>query len=271
MKNFPLGTLVFAGLLATGLSGCASSSAKLGPGTSTAADADKLLVDRGTQALAAEHWIQARQYFTKLLDSYPQSAYRADAKLGVGDSYIGENTSASFVFALNEFREFLSFYPTNPRADYAQYQLAVVHHKQMLAPGRDQSETRDAIREFQIFVDRYPNSKLLADGQKLLRESKDRLDDSEYGVGLTYLRIKWYPGAVSRFKGVLDSDAEYTRKDAVYFFLGDALEKSGTKTGKAEALPYYERLVSEFVQSQYLEEAKRRIALLKAAVPDAGL
>ena len=268
MKNLLLQTLVFA-CLAIGLSACASSD-KLPPGTSTAADADKLLIDRGTQALADKKWIASRQYFTKLLDSYPQSAFRADAKLGVGDSYLGENTSASYVFAQNEYREFLAFYPTNPRADYAQFQLALVHYKQMLAPGRDSTETKEAIAEFQTFVDRYPGSKLMEDGRKHLRESKDRLADYEYGVGLFYLRLKYYPGAIQRFKPLLEADPGYTRKDAVYFNLADALEKSDNSK-KAEALPYYERLVREFEQSQYLEEAKRRIELLKAAVPAAGL
>jgi tetratricopeptide (TPR) repeat protein len=85
---------------------------------------------------------------------------------------------------------------------------------------------------------------------------------------MSYLRIKYYPGAIGRFKPLLESDPGYTRKDSVYFNLADALEKSEKK---AEALPYYERLIKEFEQSQYLVEAKRRIALLKGSVPAAGL
>jgi outer membrane protein assembly factor BamD len=258
--------LAVACLLSIGLSACASSGVQ--SGTSTAADADKVLLDGGDAALAAKRWASARQFFTKLLDSYPQSLYRADAKLGVGDSYLGEDTSASFVFALNEYREFLAFYPTNPRADYAQFQLATVHHKQMLAPGRDQTETKEAIKEFQAFVDRYPNSKLMGDGRQRLREAKDRLADYEYGVGMVYLHIRYYPGAIGRLKPLVESDPGYTRKDAVYFYLADALEKDDKK---AEALPYYERLVTEFEQSQYLVEARRRIELLKATVPAAGV
>jgi outer membrane protein assembly factor BamD len=271
MKNLfaLLRVFALACVLALGLHACASSGVPAG--TSTAVDADKLLLDRGNESLAAKRWAAARQYFTKLLDSYPQSAYRADAKLGVGDSYLGENTSASYVFALNEFREFLAFYPTNPRADYAQFELATVHHKQMLAAGRDQTETKEAIREFQAFVDRYPNSKLMTEGRQRLREAKDRLADSEYAAGMYYLHIRYYPGAIGRFQPLLNADPEYTRKDAVYFFLAEALEKSGSAEKKAEALPYYERLVREFETSQYLEEAKRRAALLKASVPAAGL
>jgi outer membrane protein assembly factor BamD len=252
--------LALAAVLSLGPSACASSGVN---GTAATADADQILIDRGNEALAAKRWASARQYFTKLLDSYPQSPYRADAKLGVGDSYLGETNTASFVFALNEYREFLSFYPTNPRADYAQYQLAMAHYEQMLAPGRDQTETKESIREFQSFVDHYPNSARFADGQKRLRECKDRLDDAELSVGVFYLHIKWFVGAVERFRTLLLTDPGYTRKDALYFNLADALEKVDKK---AEALPYYERLVDEFEQSQYLEEAKRRIALLKSTV-----
>jgi hypothetical protein len=46
----------------------------------------------------------------------------------------------------------------------------------------------------------------------------------------------------------------------LYFHLAEALEKSKRE---AEALPYYERLLTEYEQSEYLEEAKERVALLK--------
>jgi outer membrane protein assembly factor BamD len=141
-----------------------------------------------------------------------------------------------------------------------------VHIKQMLAPGRDQTETKEAIREFQAFVDRYPKSQMIEDGRKRLREAKDRLADAEFGVASTYLHIRWYSGVESRLKPLIASDPGYTRRDAAYFYLAEALEKSKKE---AEALPYYERLVEEFEQSSYLEEAKKRIALLKTAVTPA--
>jgi outer membrane protein assembly factor BamD len=257
MKSFRL--LALTAVLAIGLSACASSGAPTS-NRGAPSDADKVLLDRGNDALKDHKWSSARQYFTKLLDSYPQSTYRAEAKLGVGDSYLGEGNSGSFVFALNEYREFLAFYPTNPRADYAQYQLAIVHSKQMLAPGRDSTETKETIKEFQTFVDKYPNSSMLPDAKARLREAKDRLGDSEYNVGLFYLRIKWYVGAIDRFKTLLQNDPGYTRKDALYFNLADALEKYKKEP---EALPYYQRLVDEFEKSEYLEKAKLRISELK--------
>jgi outer membrane protein assembly factor BamD len=234
------------------------------PVTVAPGEGDKLLLERGGTALKDRKWITAREYYSELLESYPQSPLRADAKLGVGDTYIGENNSASYVYALNEYREFLAFYPTHSRADYAQYQLGMVHLNQMLGPQRDQTETKEAIREFQTFVDRFPNSPMIGQARQRLREARDRLGDSELQVGVFYLNIRAYSSAIDRLRGLLKSDPEYTRKDALYFHLADALEKSATKDSKAEALPYFERLVQEFEQSEFLERAKERIAVLKA-------
>ena len=37
------------------------------------ADADKFLFDRGTEALEQKNWLEAREYFQRLVDTYPQS------------------------------------------------------------------------------------------------------------------------------------------------------------------------------------------------------
>ena len=251
---FALCPLLF--LIALVLGGCSSNP----PVTAAPGEADQILLERGNAALKERRWATARQYFSELLESYPQSPLRAEAKLGVGDTFLGENNSASYVYAQNEYREFLAFYPTNPRADYAQMQLGMVHFNQMLNPQRDQTETKETIKEFQTFAERYPNSPLMPQVKQHLRESKDRLSDWDMQVGNFYLGIKLYSSAEQRYRHVLEVDPEYTRRDSLYFHLAETLQKSEKK---AEALPYYERLIKEYEQSEYLEEARRRIDLLK--------
>src|SRR5262249_24543611 len=156
--------------------------------------------DKGTASLNAKKWLTAREFFKQVTENYTQSVYRPDAKLGIGDTYMGEGTAEALVLAINEFREFLSFYPTNQRADYAQLKLGMAHYRQMRHPQRDQTETREAIKEFETFVQRYPASSLMPEARQHLRESKDRLSESDYLVGYFYYRQKWYVGAVDRFK-----------------------------------------------------------------------
>ncbi len=254
-------TIAFVLLLGAGLLTSACSSASRRPPVGTL-EPDKFLWERGTAELNEKHWFNAREYFRQLIDSYPQSQYRADAKLGLADSYLGENSTESKVLAINEYREFLSFYPTHARADYAQYKLGMAHFYQMSGPERDQTETREAIAELKTMVERYPNSALRPDALKHLREARDRLSDAEYRVAFFYVKTqKFPPAAIDRLTALLKEDPEYSRRDAVYYYLADSLIKMNRQ---AEALPYLDRLVSEFEQSEYLDEAKALAETLKA-------
>ena len=47
---------------------------------------DKYLFDRGSEALKEKHWLEAREYFQRLVDQFPQSPYRQEARLGIGDA-----------------------------------------------------------------------------------------------------------------------------------------------------------------------------------------
>jgi outer membrane protein assembly factor BamD len=255
-------TVVFLTLLA---GACASGGPKQPPAGTT--EPDKFLFDRGTENLERKRWIVAREYFRQLVDSYPTSKYRADAKLGIGDGFLGEHSAESFVLAINEYREFLNFYPTHERAHYAQFQLAMCSFNQMRSPMRDQTETRDAIRELQTYITRYADKPLIGEARQKLREAKDRLNDWDVGVAIHYYRIKWYPGAVGRLMPLVSgdrADPEYTRRDTVYYYLGESFLKAQKP---AEALPYFERLVKEFEQSEHLEDAQKRISEIKAANP----
>ena len=259
MTKLHFSTVILLALIA---SACATGGPRQPPAGTT--EPDKFLYDRGTENLGRKRWLYAREYFRQLVDSYPTSRYRADAKLGIGDSYLGERSAESYVLGINEYREFLNFYPTHERAHYAQYQLAMAYFNQMRSAMRDQTETRDAIRELNTYIARYADKPLIGEARQKLREAKDRLADWDVGVAVHYYRIKWYPGVVGRLQPLLAADPEYTRRDDVFYYLGESFLKVQRP---AEALPYFERLVKEFEQSEHLEEVQKRITEIKAAVP----
>jgi outer membrane protein assembly factor BamD len=225
------------------------------------ANPDRFLFDRGEASLKKKEWIKAREYFKQVFDNYPQSPLRPEAKLGIADTYLGEKSAESLVLADSEYREFLTYYPRHARADYAQYKLAMTYFQQMKAPARDQSSTRDALTEFQAFFDRFPNSPLMPEVRKNWRIARDRLSDSDLAVARTYIRIRVLRGAVARLQGILKDDPNFTNRDAVYYELAELYLKTDRK---AEALPYYQRLVDEFTASEYLERAQSRLKELNA-------
>ncbi len=239
--------------------GCGGGTRNATP--ENAANPDRFLYERGLEAIKNRRWIDAREYFRQVVDNYPGSPLRADAKLGVGDAYLGEDSAESLVLADTEYREFLTFYPTHPRADYAQFKLAMSYYEQMRAADRDQTATREALEEFQAFFTRFPQSPLMPEARQRYREVRDRLSEHNFRVGLTYYRLRADAGALSRFQEVLKEDPEYSGRDQVYYYLAELYFRNNRKD---EALPYYNRLVTEFVESEYLERARERLAELKA-------
>jgi outer membrane protein assembly factor BamD len=225
---------------------------------------DKFLYDHGTASVQRHHWIEAREYFRKLVDTYTQSSYRQEARLAVGDTYLGEGGEANFILAANEFREFLRYYPLNPRADYAQYRLAVAEFRQMLGPERDQTSTLTALTEISTFIKNYPSSEYMPEVVVMQRLARNRLSDSDFAVGFHYFRTRWYFGTIPRLQGILETDPTYERRDAVYFYLGESYFLTRRP---AEAAPFYDKLVGEFAVSEYLERARARLEEIKR-LPD---
>jgi outer membrane protein assembly factor BamD len=242
---------------------CGSREAEITPLT---LGADTLLFERGTAALEAERWLEAREYFIQIRDFYPQSVMRADARLGVADTYLGQRRVDTYVLAAVEYRDFLSLYPTHPRAPAAQYRLGLVFFRQMRSAERDQTETLDAIREFEVFLERYPESELTGEVLTKIREARDRFSESNFSVGRYYYRNKWYPGAIDRFLTVLTDDPGYSQRELLYFFLGDAYRLTGRG---AEALPLLERLVEEFPETRYLEQAAEAMTAARTQIEEA--
>lgn len=244
------------------LLGCSSSAIDITP---TTVDADELLLERGTSALEEEDWLRAREYFLQLRNNYPQSPLRAEARLGVGDTYEGEGTEEASIAAIAEFRDFLSLYPSHPRTDYAQYKIAMVYFKQMRIAQRDQANTRNAIKEFEVLFESYPESSLANESTLRIREARDRLSESSYVVGRFYYRKGWYPGAIQRFVEVLERDQDYTQRDSVYFHLADSYRRIGNND---EALELFERLLADFPGTEYLKETTEYLQELKALPKD---
>src|SRR5215831_4173397 len=93
MKSAFLRTAGFAAIIAAlvVVSACASANGRraVPPGTS---QPDQFLFQRGTEALNNKKWLTAREYFKQVTETYTQSPIRPDAKLGIGDTYMGDGS-----------------------------------------------------------------------------------------------------------------------------------------------------------------------------------
>jgi outer membrane protein assembly factor BamD len=133
--------------------------------------------------------------------------------------------------------------------------------RQMERPDRDQQKTREAVEKFNDMIRTYPNSAHRAEAETKRQEALDRLGKHEHLVARFYMRRGSWNAAVQRLNFLIDTYPQYAERDAAFFDLGNALTQLGRH---GEARLYFERVVSEFPQSEYADRARRRLTDLKA-------
>jgi outer membrane assembly lipoprotein YfiO len=238
---------------------CGNKSSEVLPG---AASGDERLLALGRDALENGKWEDARGYFQQLLDSFPRSQLAGDARLGVADSYFQQKGSGNLVLAIAEYRDFLTFFPNHPRADYAQYQIGYGHYRQIHPADRDQEPTLLAIEEFEKLIELYRNSRYAEEGKTLLQECYETLAESEFLKGLFYLDIrKSCRSAIPRFEGVLEKYPSFSRKDELHFRLGTAYNLCNQPD---QAKAHFQQVVDGFPDSKFREQAQAELASLQA-------
>ena len=256
--------LLAAGGLLAPILGCAHGGGAADLATLTS-NSDQVLWEAGQKALKKHDYEAARQHFKRIVEAFPQSEFGPESRLAVGDAYFQEGGTANWILAVGAYREFLTLFPSHPKSDYAQLQIAEAYFKQKNGPDRDQTATQHAVEEYQRLLDINPNSPLAETARARITECRQSLARAEFLAGYFYQRTrKAYRAAVLRYEAVLKDYPDYGRTDEVLYRLAECQ----TITGRAaEALPLLSRLLQEYPQSEYTKDAKDLMETASNAAP----
>lgn len=219
------------------------------------------LFEKGDALYAKHRWQKARTYYSYVYEQYPNDPLGRRALLRVADTYYGQSDPVNLVEAQYKYRDFVNRYPTTDKGDYALLQIAMVSYKQMEKPDRDQQKTREAVEKFNDMLRTYPRSPLKPEAEGKLHDALDRLAKHEHIVARYYMKRHLPGAALGRLNTILDQYPSYTDKAGVFYDLGSTLTSLGRNN---EAKLYFERVISEFPNSDYAGKAKRRLGDSKA-------
>jgi outer membrane protein assembly factor BamD len=219
------------------------------------------LFERAEASYAKERWKSARTYYSHLYETYPNDPLGRRSLLRVADTFYEQGDPVNLVEAQYKYRDFINRYPTSEQADYAMLRIAMTAYKQMEKPDRDQQKTREALEKFNDMLRTYPNSPLKAEAEQRRQEVLDRLARHEHMVARFYMKRGSWTSAVQRLNYLVDTYPNYNDRAGTFYDLGTALSRLGRG---GEARLYFERVLTEFPQSDYAERAKQRLGEIKA-------
>jgi outer membrane protein assembly factor BamD len=208
-----------------------------------------------------KHWQKARTYYTHLYENFPNDPLGRRSLLRIADTYYHQGDAVNLIEAQYKYRDFINRYPTSDQADYAMLQIAMCSYQQMEKPDRDQAKTKEAVEKFDDMIRAFGTSKLRSEADARRQDALDRLAKHEHLVAKFYIKRGSNLSAVQRLNYLIDTYTNYNDRAGAFFDLATALNRLGRN---GEARLYFERVVSEFPQSDYAERAKRRLGEIKA-------
>jgi outer membrane protein assembly factor BamD len=219
-----------------------------------ASNSDQVIWEAGQKALKGRQWEVARQHFRRIVDGFAQSPLVPQARIAMGDAYFSEGGAASLTLAAGQYREFLNVFPSHPRGDYAQLQIAESYFNQKNSPDRDQTQVLQALDDYLLFLDRYPDSPLVKTARERVKVCRGSLARSEFVVAWFYQKSRRaYRAAIPRYEDILKKYPDFEQTDETLLRLGQCLTLSGRL---AEAAPVLARLLDEYPDSPFAKEAQ---------------
>lgn len=186
---------------------------------------DKVLFDRGMDAMKHNHFDIARLDMQTLINTYPDSEFIARAKLSLADSWYAEGGTAALAQAEQEYADFITFFPNMPEAAEAQFKIANIQYQQMEKPDRDFTHAVRAEQEYRKVILQYPdNQQMVSEARKKLLQVQEVIAEREYGVGRFYYLKESYPASIARLQSLVDRYPLYSKADETLYLLGQAYE-----------------------------------------------
>ena len=232
---------------------------------------DRELFIVATREVRKKNFDVGRLLFQTIITTYPDSPYLPMAKLAVADSFFLEGGTSSLIQAIAGYQDWLTFFPTHPLADRVILKIAEAEMRQIGLPDRDPTHAKRAETKLKALLAQTRNKAMTEEAQKRLNEVQENL-----GLHNLYIANYYYgqsveqkkrglKGAQSRYREILDKYPNFSFADEVLYKLAVTyLVEEETD----QAARYFQRIVSDYPNSEYVDKSKEQLELIGATIPE---
>ncbi len=261
-QAFPASAISMAAMavmaMATFSAGCASTD-EAGKSANYSLTA-KQNYEKGLKEIKDENYIEATKYFSFVKAKFPFSKYAVLAELALSDTQFQRGNHQE---AIDSYKTFARLHPTHEKVEdgYVAFKIGECYVREMpddwfLAPPaheKDQSAVRDALRELGDFMDKFPDSKFVAQAQEFRREVMRRLIDHEVYVARFYLDRDEPKAAAHRLEGAIRRYPNSGREADLMMALGQTQLQMGNP---ARAKQVFQQVSAEHVGTNHAKRAE---------------
>ncbi len=122
-----------------------------------------------------------------------------------------------FLVAAYHYKNYRELYSTNPKAEDALFKSALCYYYESPRHPLDQTETKNAIDNLQLFINEYPNSSKIPEGNIYMAKLRRKLELKAYDAAKLYFRTQNYRAAGVSFRNLIKEFPDIAEaEEAVY-------------------------------------------------------
>ncbi|HEX8844638.1 MAG TPA: outer membrane protein assembly factor BamD [Pyrinomonadaceae bacterium] len=237
----------------------------------TAPGRDRELFEVAAKEVRKGNYDTGRLLFNTIITTYPDSPFLPLSKLAIADSFYLEGTTSALIQASQAYQDWLTFFPTDQLSDRVMLKMAEAEMRQMGLADRDVSRARKAEQRLKAILQQFPKTPLKNDVDLRLAQVQENLGmhslkiarfyQDRFERGLTGPR-----GAQSRLREILEKYPRFSWRDEVLFRQGWLYLQEEEPD---EAAKYFQEIVRDFPNGDYVEKAKEELSKIGAAIPEA--
>jgi len=182
-----------------------------------------------------------------------------------------------YVMASYYFKRFSVNFPNSEFAEEASFMIAYTKYLDSPRYSLDQTVTREAIDEFQLFINRFPYGEKAAEATDLIIELREKLENKAYNIANLYFKMEDYRAAIISYENLLKDfpDTEYKEDilyniiTAYYSYAIKSIEDKKRERFENAVKAYFD-FVALYPESEYLADVERLREKVQEKLQDSG-
>lgn len=170
----------------------------------------------------------------------------------------------NYLAASYHFKNYADLFPKSPKAEECEYLNSLCLYKLSPDYTLDQSNTVKSIGEMQSFVNTHPESKRIKDANKIIDESRQKLENKDLYSAELYYKIRQHKAASVAFEQIIRKYPDSKQSDYYHFMVAKSYFKYAQNSIPEKQEERFNRVVSDykdflekFPKSQYRSEIEK--------------
>jgi len=168
-----------------------------------------------------------------------------------------------------QFERFLQLYSNSQKAEEAAYKSAASYFYRSPKYNLDQTDTRKAVEELQVYLNKYPEGEFTEEANEMAIELRVKLEKKAYEIAKQYHHTEYYKAAIASFDNFIVEYPGSPFREAAYYYRFDSAFKLAINSFEVlmeerlnTAKEFYESYKKYYPEGEYtpqLEESSMEI------------